>query len=86
MAKLAAAADENRAALAKLEAGVAKLEAMVADGLTKLDARALVAAAIDKIRAEDTRREVEARHAMAFAKANVTPAEFAAMARRNGPA
>lgn len=84
IAKIAEAAAENRAALVKLEAEVAKLEAMVAEGLTKLDARVLVADAINKIRAEDARREVEARHAMAFAKANVTPAEFAAMARRNG--
>ena len=82
--KLAEAAAKNRAALVKLEAGVAKLEAMVAEGLTKLDARVLVADAIDKIRAEDARREVEARHAMAFAKANVTPAEYEGMARRNG--
>ena len=84
---LAALADDTaelHQRLAKLQANVVTLEAMARDGLAKVDARSLVADAINKIRAEDTKREASKARVLAWIKAQPNPAQYAMLARNNG--
>jgi hypothetical protein len=85
ISKLADATAELRESLAALNA---KLDDAVAD-LTKRvgDAaglRAHVADAIQKVKAEDTKREADRASVLAWIKAQPNPAEYSLLARNNG--
>jgi hypothetical protein len=82
VSKLAAAADENRAALAKLTAELDAKPSKIEKLLDERDAR--ISQALEKIKAEDAKREASRANVLAWIRAQPDPAQFEVLARNNG--